>query len=82
MESPGSRVWRHCSGTYLCLGWIGLDNLSVPISFGGPITATDGYYFLTVNGVEVFAGLAIIPEPGTMCLLGLGLTALARRRRK
>jgi len=62
-------------------GFIAFDSFTLPQQTG-PIFADDSYYFLTVDGVEVFAGqAALIPEPGTMCLLGLGLLAVRRRRR-
>ncbi len=47
-------------------------------------TLFEGYAFQTAPGVGIAAGAALVPEPETVALLGLGITALlfVRRNRK
>jgi hypothetical protein len=60
--------------------------VAAPRGTGTPGTGASGFLASTAGGGNGFAGsqkyrVAAVPEPGTMAALGLGIAALARRRR-
>jgi hypothetical protein len=76
-------------------GFIGMQMVTDPIPSppGGPFLGPDGWFnpmqgaFITgANSLDYFGqvggGGQAVPEPSTIALLGLGLAALARARRK
>lgn len=85
--------WTGGDGTGLCgvngkYGGAGLAGGQTPFDFSG-YSGFDGqiaqyrFYELALSGDDVLQNyLAVIPEPTTLALVGLGVLALARRRRR
>ena len=68
--------------TFIALALTGADGIHYGYAeFDG--TLLESYAFQTVAGVGIAPGAALVPEPETIALLGLGLAgmALSRRRR-